>query len=273
MLRCYPVLSFHLFDTFDLDGAHNNINYTMTNGASSVSTSSFEDAASSSSYSANDHLRYSEGTATLKLPCSRFLIRNAAGETLYYDGQSFSGSLEVLEEFKTENGPDIPSTLILTVKASDSFEYHNLNEAYTSFCVISENTFGSISGEGIQSVTFDSAKKELSVNGEKMTYSAWLDIGIPSYEHFYLKGENSSAFSIYATEQGVATRGVTGTQECGFADIDSIFASTTQLSFAESSEFDLQNVSVAGNITFLTNEHDTQATILPIGLFSKGDTQ
>ena len=124
----------------------------------------------------------------------------------------------------------------------------------------SNESFVSISGAGIHEAIFDVDNDSLLVNGTDMNYTAWLDIGVTGYEHFFLKGEHQNAFRLYTSETGVATEGVSGKTECGFSSKKSISVDTIQLNFAETSNFDLSNLS-RNSIQFTTGDGQEVETL------------
>ena len=204
-------------------------------------------------------------TATVSMVSHRFSITNAAGETLECDGAVFSGTMQILEQKLIPNGDNYPAGLLLTVKQSDSFTYTNLSGSDADVCVTAGNGFASVTGAGITGVKLDLANKALTVSGERLSYTAWLKVGIPGYEYFYLKGTNAAAFSIAAEGETVATHGLTGQQTCGFADVDSPQANTASLTFGEESRLDLSKLSETGKLQFSTE------SALPASSFTRKD--
>lgn len=252
-IECYPISAIHLLDHFDLDGDHNNVNYTMTSGTNSSSTTPVNTTTNSQSVTLKASELPTLETTTLLLPFSKFKITNAEGKMLAFDGNSLTGDLKILDTREMPNGPDHPSTLILTVERSSSFEYHNLSNKSTIFSVITPNFFSRISGDNIESVTIDSSQKTLSAAGRDMIYSLWLDTGIAGYEHFYLEGQNSTAFSLCTLDQNISFDNLEGPQKFGFSDQNSISAATTQLNFCDGCIMDLSELSNSNSVLFSYN--------------------
>ena len=71
-----------------------------------------------------------------------------------------------------------------------------------------------------------------------------------AHERFWLKGENEGDFSVFATSKGVGTRGVCGMQESGFANINTLLPTVSQLSFSEISTFEWIGDGKNQNIVF-----------------------
>lgn len=261
-LKVFPASMFHLFDDFDLDGAYNNENHTGSGTSQSSALPSDEHLSAES-----EQLFDTSDTATLFLMGTPFELVNASGETLCFNGEELSGTMEILEWDIICNGPDVPAVFKLGVKRSDSYHYSNSAETGADFCVISGEAFGSITGDGIREAVINIKDNVLSVDGTNMSYRAWLSIGVANYEHFYVKGTQQDAFQLYMTGHGVAAEGIIGNVECGFSSKDSIHVETAQVSFAETSQFDLSDVA-DGYIQFHTQNGDlAENEQIPINSF------
>lgn len=256
----YPTSAYRLFDEFDLDGDYNNKNYTRTSVAQSPSQQSYATASGFDSSL--------EDTTTLLITASQFELLNGSGESLHFDGQDFTGTMELLDMHMIINGPDTPVTFKLRVKKSNSFEYHNLTNMDVTFCTISDGSFGSISGSGIRNAAVNLVESILTVDGSSMDYNAWLSIGIEEYEQFYLCGKDQDTFRIYKAPNGVATEGINGLTVCGFSAKDSLSVETTQLSFTGADSFDLTNVA-SGSIDFYSQINGyTDVSAIPFDIFN-----
>lgn len=265
-LGYYPKSTYNIYDDFDLDGDYNNKNYTSTDvGTTSTSLTPVEKQ--NETVVDTPHTATSD-TTTLIITSSAFELSSGNGENLYFDGQNFSGTMEVLDMRIMANGPDAPATFKLRVKNSDIFEYHNLAETDVNFCVISGGSFGSISGSGVRQAAIDFSECILAVDGTDMDYSTWLSIGISGFEHFYLSGENQGTFLIRKTTQGVATEGITGFTECGFSDKHSLSVNTAELTFSGADILDFADIS-AGNINFYQQSNgNNDAISIPLNSFN-----
>jgi hypothetical protein len=249
-LRYFPAEAIHLLDNFDLDGDYNNEDHLLTATVMSNNTRVLSEQTENTTGNAHENQ-----TATLCLPYSPFRITNAAGQTLTFDERGLHGNMRIHKQEIIPTSPTSTADLVLTVDLSESFEYENFSAGHTSFCVTSSAGFGSVSGKGINRVSVDTNKKSIEVDGTNMEYCIWLDTGIKGYEHFYLKGTNSTAFSIAAKEQKVCSYGIVGEQECGFATRDQVSASTTTQVFKTESSLELSVLGETGGVVFSTTNN------------------
>ena len=255
----HPISAISILDNFDLDGHHNNINPTevITNNTYATDTIVSETNAVAPSEGGMPMLE----TVSLLLPYSLFEITNADGESLQFDGSSLSGDMKILGLREMENGPGHPSTLILTVERSDSYEYSNLTGNYTVFSVISPDFFSRIAGENIASADINLNEKTMSVEGTDVVYSLWHDTGIPGHEHFYLEGQNDDSFSLCSADQQIVFDNLVGVHSFGFSDVDSISALTTQWTFSDNCSMDLSSLSESNSVLFIHSNNSSEITL------------
>lgn len=258
-IKIHPVSAISFLDNFDLDGNHNNTNPTevITNNTSSADSVVPESITEAPSENEMPMLE----TVSLLLPYSLFKITNADGETLQYDGSSLSGDMKILDFDELENGPDHPSTLILTVERSDSFEYYNLTGNNTIFSVISPDFFSRIAGENIASAEINLNEKTMSVEGTDVVYSLWHETGIPGYEHFYLEGQNTGSFSLCSADQQIVFDNLVGVHSFGFSDISSLSVLTTQWTFSDNCSMDLSNLSASNSVQFIHSNNSSEISL------------
>ena len=162
------------------------------------------------------------------------------------------------------NGPDSPCTLIIDVEQSDYYKYENLSGNYTSFCAVSSNFFASIAGDGIGSAEFNAVDNAMYIDGNNITYRAWLRNDVEGYEHFYLEGDAGAAFSVSSSNQNIVTNGLSGSQICGFSDINSIFAETITYNFSNHTAFDLSEIEETGLLHIVNEENSEHDVVISI---------
>lgn len=249
-LYCYTKESCDFLDHFDIDGAHNNQNIFTESTTSNNDSVSTETSTYSSTNNVINHLT---GTVRIRVPFSQFTITSGSGDTLYCNGTSLSGSMKVLESTMVPNGPDLPCTLLITVKASDIFEFENISSEYSYFSVSSPNGFGCVSGEGLDKVTMNFETNTLTTEGSDQLFSAWLETGFSGYEFFYIEGSSETEFSVAANNETVEITGLVGTQKCGFSDANSLIADTSLLQFTGNNVLDMTEIADSDCLQFANN--------------------
>ncbi len=256
----------NLYDKFDFDGDYNNLTNRL--GQSTNTNSMTESTTQSrSQYNLQDS-DVNANDATIVVSASQFEIKNAAGEVLTFDGQNYGGSMDVLSESRIFNSQDSLCTLIITVKASELFEYYNLADCDSLFGILYSGNCGRISGQGIHSVHYDLSENTICAQGENMLYSALLSIDAPDYDYFYVQGECSRTVTISENGSQIHAEGLIGVQECGFSTIQDYVGETISLEFGELSTFDLSNIQ-EGTIQFSTDGSTSNNSSIPITRFSE----
>lgn len=221
-----------LYNYFDLDGAYNNTDYTKIN--CTAGDSEIEEL---TTIIDNEAVQ----TITLCLPFTAFQLVNAEGETLICDGQGLDGTMPVIDTRIVPTGVDAPADLILKVNKSDMLTYNNSSLSYTSFCVISDDRFASVSGEGIDNVIFTNTDNTLTVEGKSITYSVWLWTKSSDYD-FYISGTSNGAFMLTADDDMITTTGLFGEYECGFSRTNSLDMIEAKSNLREGSSLDLSSI-------------------------------
>ena len=256
------------FDNFDLDGDYNTSHYIPVNYSSPTEASNVE-----VDITAEEHLENATAAtdtseiATLIVPATEFQLTNASGETLHFDGQTFSGTMEIFSTYYTLNGMSAPCSMILEIPKSDSYEYTGFSEADTSFSIIADGTMGKVSGSGIRTILFDAVKNDLYVDGNEMEFSLCLRTNIPNFEYFYLDGSNSTSFSIGVEGLKVIANGLAGTMEGGYAPETSLIPVTAPLTLTEASAIDFSDAATNGQIRIIADGHTIPNAVLPIASF------
>lgn len=268
MFYCYPTSTINWFDNFDLDGNYNDSHYIPVNSVSAEELAEFGEERMWE-FLENDGSAIS--TASLTVPATKFRLTNASGDTLYFDGKSFSGTMDIISECMVPNGPDSPCTLIIELPESDHYEYTNFDGDNTSFSITSDSAFGCISGSGICSVLFDAAKNVLSVDGKEMDFALCLRTNIPQFEYFYLNGNNDTCFSVGTEGLNIITDGLAGEMTCGYAPVSSLIPETAPLTLSENCSLDFSNAAINGSIYIAAGDDPAFNSVLPIDSFVEGN--
>ena len=191
-IEYFPRSEMKCWDTYDFDGIYNTNTYagSKTNELDLTIADLPSD------------------TAYLCLYARPFKIVNASGQTLEYDGQHYSGNIEILDTMTSMNGIGHPNTLILQVPYSSSFCYESLSDV-ASFSVSTQAYSGSAYGEGIESITINSSRRIL-LSGKEMDVYASGRLIQQNLEYLSLQGKADQNAIIEFTENGAEISGIYG---------------------------------------------------------------
>ena len=231
-LSFIPRAKVNFWDNYDFDYMYNSRSYARA--ASQTSDITVEGM--------------SEDTVVLYLSAIPIKIQNAEGAVLEYDGTTFTGNIEILEQQYITGG----NRFNLTVPYSDSFTYTVSNgEAF--FGVSAKAYYGCASGEGITKIQLNHLRE---INLEGNCSEARVDgrLAQDSLEYLAVSGELNGSATIQYTEDGAIITGLSGTGELSAAHINPVYQTITTPYTFESKPVAVQSVSNAENQSFTVEE-------------------
>lgn len=185
------------WDIFDFDGAYNT-------GDMTLSTNKIAE----SDYSSQQAVEQPE-TVTLLTSSVAFTVENAQGQQLHYNGQTFTGEIDVICSSIVETTPGEPYWLSITVPYSNSFTYTPMSDRPSEFTVCAGDYYGGIAGTGIEKVSVDKASG-IMVNGNNMQLSVYGSLKDNNYQYFRFDGKAEKAVNISYDSKDLSVSGMTG---------------------------------------------------------------
>lgn len=147
---------------------------------------------------------------TMLIKCTGFTVRNAEGQTLYFEDGGLKGDMEASNWYVSEEYPD-PSTLSVTVPYSDSFTYTaaQTDDAGRSFTVAT-SYYGSVYGTGVHEITVDKDNK-IRVSGKDIQLNLHTDVLSTENIKLSIQGSGADCVTLTSTKTGAIAEGFTGT--------------------------------------------------------------
>lgn len=189
------------WNDFDFDSTYNTRN-ASTNTAN-------ESLLSSSSIPTTDQFG---NTAILLSNSISFTVENAEGQQLHFNGQTFSGDIEVLSWSISETSPGEPYFLSFTVPYSDEFTYTPDVGDNSDFTVCASDYYGGIAGSGISYASIGKANGIL-MQGNNMQLSIYGSLQNNTCEYFKIVGTAKNTVHTLFSKENFADCGITGVGE------------------------------------------------------------
>ena len=231
-LSFIPRAKVNFWDNYDFDYIYNSRSYARA--ASQTSDITVEGM--------------SEDTVVLYLSAIPIKIQNAEGAVLEYDGTTFTGNIEILEQQYITGG----NRFNLTVPYSDSFTYTVSNgEAF--FGVFAKTYYGCASGVGITKVQLNNLR-EIQLEGSCIETHVDGRLAQESFEYLAISGELNGSAAIQYTEDGAIITGLSGTGELSAAHINPVYQTITTPYTFESKLVAVQSISNDKNQPFRVEE-------------------
>ncbi len=147
---------------------------------------------------------------TMLIKCTGFTVRNAEGQTLYFEDGGLKGDMEASNWYVSEESPD-PSTLSVTVPYSDFFTYTaaQTDDIERSFTVAT-SYYASVYGTGILEITVNKDNK-ICVTGTNMQLNLRPDVLSTENIELSIQGGGSDCVTLTSTKTGAIAEGLTGT--------------------------------------------------------------
>lgn len=153
-----------------------------------------------------------EKYARITVPFSQFVLENAEGKRVTCSGKSLDlgGSMKVYDMHMDHGGGSSAAGIILSVDTSDSYSFETKKTTDVSVELSGPDDYRSLSGDGICEIFFDISGRTIRVEGESITYRAWLPVDEKTA--IQLIGENEGSFTISIEGDSLKTEGLTGEQ-------------------------------------------------------------
>ena len=204
-LSFIPRAKVNFWDNYDFDYIYNSRSYARA--ASQTSDITVEGM--------------SEDTVVLYLSAIPIKIQNAEGAVLEYDGTTFTGNIEILEQQYITGG----NRFNLTVPYSDSFTYTVSNgEAF--FGVFAKTYYGCASGVGITKVQLNNLR-EIQLEGSCIETHVDGRLAQESFEYLAISGELNGSAAIQYTEDGAIITGLSGAGELSAVHSNPVYQTIT----------------------------------------------
>ena len=204
-LSFMPRAKVNFWDKYDFDNAYNSKVYTSSGGQAAEITAE----------------GMPEETVVLYLSTVPFRVQNAEGAVLEYDGKTFTGNIEILEQQYITGG----NRFNLTVPYSDSFTYTVSNgEAF--FGVFAKTYYGCASGVGITKVQLNNLR-EIQLEGSCIETHVDGRLAQESFEYLAISGELNGSAAIQYTEDGAIITGLSGAGELSAVHSNPVYQTIT----------------------------------------------
>lgn len=190
------ISDFDVFDDFDLDGYDNATSYSST---SSSSTSIELSTVSISS----DEINTRNGYTRISVDGSNdFTITNAAGETIIYEDDEISGTMDIAAKSFVVGGLG-PVEYVFYVNPSDSFTISaSAQSEIKSFTLRTADSFFAASGTGIEQAVIDQ-NQTLTLSGDNMNYDSTVYVGSAQTNSLRMIGSGESNVTFEKDDDGV----------------------------------------------------------------------
>lgn len=192
------ISDFDVFDDFDLDGYDNETSYLT---ASSLSASVSTDSETTSTSS--DEINTRNGYTRISVDSSNdFTITNAAGETIIYEGNEFSGTMNIAAKSFVVGGLG-PVEYVFYVNPSDSFTISaSAQSEIKRFTLRTADSFFAASGTGIEQAVIDQ-NQTLTLSGDNMDYDSTVYVGSAQTNSLRMIGSGESNVTFEKDDDGV----------------------------------------------------------------------
>lgn len=188
----------------------NDFDFDSTYNTRTASTNTANEAPpSSSSILATEQF---DNTAMLLSNSSSFTVENAEGQQLHFNGQTFSGDIEVLSWSISETSPGEPYFLSVTVPYSEEFTYISEVGVNSDFTVCASDYYGGVAGSGISHVSIGRVNG-ISVQGNSMQLSMYGSLQNNTCEYFKIVGTAKNTVHTAFSKESLAVCGITGVGE------------------------------------------------------------
>ena len=192
------IADFDVFDDFDLDGYDNETSYPT---ASSLSASVSTDSETTSTSS--DEINTRNGYTRISVDSSNdFTITNAAGETIIYEDDEFSGTMNIAAKSFVVGGLG-PVEYVFYVNPSDSFTISaSAQSEIKRFTLRTADSFFAASGTGIEQAVIDQ-NQTLTLSGDNMDYDSTVYVGSAQTNSLRMTGSGESNVTFEKDDDGV----------------------------------------------------------------------
>ncbi len=146
---------------------------------------------------------------TMLIKCTGFTVRNAEGQTLYFEDGGLKGDMEASNWYVSEDYPDV-STLTVSLPYSNSFTYTaaEIDDIERSFTVAT-SYYGSVFGTGIGEITVDK-DNQIRVTGKDMRLNLYADVLSTENIKLSIHGGSPERVTLTSTKTGAIVEGLTG---------------------------------------------------------------
>lgn len=146
---------------------------------------------------------------TMLIKCAGFTVRNAEGQSLYFENGGIKGDMEASNWYVSEDYPDV-STLSVSVPYSDSFTYtadeiDNIERSFT----VATSYYGSVFGTGIGEITVDK-DNQIRVTGKDMQLNLYADVLTTENIELSIHGGSPERVTLTSTKTGAIMEGLQG---------------------------------------------------------------